>query len=293
MKSLANQSPAERGGEGSVLTRQRRDHVKLNELLQRLSSLPASEQQPVLLEVFRLVFPHAFAEESVLWPLLRRLSPEGPELTLKVEREHQTINELATKLEALDPTATERQPVLEEFMALLLQDVRDEEDELLPRLQRELGARKLRLLGLAWDTVRRVAPTRAHPLVARRPPGNVLAALPLSIIDRSRDRLDGVLLRGGGPVAEPLRLLGSALARASDLVERLPGLRSGEDPATRKDPGFRLSWTTVGVASVGAASIMLIAARRRRRAAVSSTAPGQTARRQGATAAQDGPAQAA
>jgi hypothetical protein len=71
--------------------------------------------------------------------------------------------------------------------------------------------------------------------VARRPPGNVLAALPLSAIDRTRDALDRVArrrLRGLGPAA-----LGASrgLAVVAGYVERLPPLRRGEHPSTHRD----------------------------------------------------------
>src|SRR5690606_20507727 len=124
---------------------------------------------------YRLVFPHAFAEESVLWPVLRRVLPDGHDLTLQVEQEHQEVNELVTRLEAMDLTDPDRQPVVDRLAAVLREDVRDEEDELLPRLQRELDTATLRRLGVMWEVVRRIAPPRAHPVVARRPPGNVVA----------------------------------------------------------------------------------------------------------------------
>src|SRR5690606_34652933 len=128
MRSLAEQNVAELGGRISVLNRQKRDHVRLDSLLDRLTELPAAEQPPVLLKIYRLVFPHAFAEEAVLWPVLRRVLPEGRQLTLKVEMEHQAINELVTRLERLDPSSGERRQVLDRVVALLRQDVRDEED---------------------------------------------------------------------------------------------------------------------------------------------------------------------
>ena len=67
----------------------------------------------------------------------------------------------------------------------------DEEDVLLPRPQAVLSRTRLRALGPAWEVVRRTAPTHAHPVVARRPPGNVLAAVALSVLDRARDLVDG------------------------------------------------------------------------------------------------------
>jgi hypothetical protein len=110
--------------------------------------------------------------------------------------------------------------------------------------------------------VRRIAPTRAHPIVARRPPGNVLAALPLALLDRCRDAVDALRIGAAGPAAAPLRALGSTLARASHAVERLPGMRSGEDPATR----IGRSSTAAVPATVVAAAAAFALIRRRRRA---------------------------
>jgi hemerythrin superfamily protein len=234
MTSLAHQDVVELGGPLSILTRQKRDHERLDALLDRLSrSAPGAEERAVLHSIARLVFPHAFAEESVLWPQARRLLPDGEALTLEVEREHQEVNELWTSLEHLPFGSTARRDTLARLAAVLRQDVRDEEDELLPRLQYAVGAGRLRALGLAWEVVRRTAPTRPHPVVSRRPPGNVLAALPLTVIDRTRDALDAGGRRfpqAHGPTSRASR----ALARAAGRVERTGPLRRGEDPSTRR-----------------------------------------------------------
>ncbi len=272
MKSLAQQSVAEMGGDASVLSRQKRDHIKLDELLHRLGDARTGEQDAILLKIYRLVFPHAFAEEAVLWPVIRRVLPDGQELTLRVELEHQEINELTTRLESLAHSSGERQQVLDRIVALLREDVRDEEDLLLPRLQLQLSEAQLRRLGTAWEAVRRTAPTRPHPIVSRRPPGNILAALPLSLLDRCRDGVDALLHRGAGPSARPLRALSSALTRASHAAERLPGLGRGEDPATRTSGQSRTGWGTVAIVAVAAVSAAAVLAGRRRSAAATGSA---------------------
>jgi hypothetical protein len=69
MTSLAHQDLEQLGGPLSILTRQKRDHERLDRLLKRLShSSPGAEEEAALHAIARLVFPHAFAEESVLWP---------------------------------------------------------------------------------------------------------------------------------------------------------------------------------------------------------------------------------
>lgn len=231
MPSLAHQSTQQLGGPWSVLTRQKRDHQRLDALLGELDAADATRQDDVLRRLYRLVFAHAFAEEAALWPVLRRVLPDGQELTVQVEQEHQQVNELVTCIEQTTAGSPERLPLLEQLARVLREDVRDEEDILLPRLQKRLTGRKLRALGVAWESVRTIAPTRAHPVVARRPPGNVVAALPLTVVDRMRDRIDRRLQRGS--TVPGLERSSVALTRIAHLVEHLPPLTRGEDPSMR------------------------------------------------------------
>jgi hypothetical protein len=175
--SIADQTIDELGGPLSVLAAKRRDHIHLDRLLNELEGSIGQAQEQILHRIYRLVFPHAFAEESVLWPALRRTLRDGEQLTLTVEQEHQQVNELVRSRERR--TGPRPGGLLARLVSLLRQDVRDEEDVLLPRLQEAVSLRELRRLGLAWELVRRTAPTRPHPVVVRRPPGNVIAALPL------------------------------------------------------------------------------------------------------------------
>lgn len=232
MTSLQDQGIAELGGRLSVLVRQKQDHVRLSELMRTLRATPPEQQTPVLRSLCRLVFPHAFAEEGVLWPVIRRVVPDGEALTLQVEREHQEVNELVTRLETMSSDDPARPGVLERLLLVLDEDVRDEEDDLLSMLQERVGVVGLRALGLAWEVLRRTAPTRAHPVVARRPPGNVLAALPLSVLDRLRDRSETLQERGVAPDAAAAA--GTWLRRTAHRAEHLRLFTAGEDESTSR-----------------------------------------------------------
>jgi hemerythrin superfamily protein len=232
MKSLATQTVRQLGGPLSVLARQKRDHVELDRLIHAIDGAHGSERQELMTQLCRLVFPHAFAEESVLWPAARAVLPEGAQLTLRIEQEHQQINELFTELEKTTPDDARHRQLWTRIVELLREDVRDEEDDLLPRLQDALPQGRLVALGIAWELVRRVSPTRPHPVVARRPPGNVSAAAPLTVIDRARDRLDRLSRQRSGATARLATGVSARLASAAGLVERVPPLTRGEDPST-------------------------------------------------------------
>ena len=231
--SIAHQSEEQLGGPGSVFARQRRDHIELDGLLRRIRETEGDEQDETLTRMCRLAFSHAFAEEAVLWPALRRHLPDGEELTVAVEREHQEINELVSAVERSRRGDPGRDELIDRAIRLLEEDVRDEEDVLFPRLQEVLDHAELQRLGRQWEAVRRTAPTRPHPTVARRPPGNVLAALPLTVIDRTRDLLDRTSRRTPGPVASGTRAASNALGAVAGAVERIPVMQRGEDPSTR------------------------------------------------------------
>ncbi|MCM6771989.1 hemerythrin domain-containing protein [Nocardia sp. CDC159] len=232
-RSLAEQTEAELGGAHSVLALQKRDHQVMEGLLERIERGSGVAREKALTALCRLVFPHAFAEEAVLWPVLRRALPDGEALTLHVEQEHQQINELFTALETLPPDSTEHRTRFGRIAELLRRDARDEEDVLLPKLQAALSVSELRRVGRVWWVVRHTAPTRPHPTVARRPPGNVLAALPLTGLDRARDRLDQAARRVPPRLAVAYSRTSHALAGVAGAVEHLPPLRRGEDPTTR------------------------------------------------------------
>ncbi|MCW2579747.1 MAG: Hemerythrin cation binding domain protein [Blastococcus sp.] len=233
-RSIAHQTVEELGGPGSVLVRQRDDHIELDRLLHELDGATGAAQEEVLTRIDRLVFSHAFAEETVLWPVMRRVLPDGDELTLRIEKEHQEVNELVSALEADGPDDPRRTARLSRLVEVLREDVRDEEDLLFPRLQEAVSADELRRLGRRWELMRRISPTRPHPTVSRRPPGNALSGLPLSILDRTRDVVDAGVRRAPEQLVPVGRAVSKGLARVAGLVERVPLSRKGDKPDTSR-----------------------------------------------------------
>ena len=232
LRSLADQSEQQLGGTASVLVRQRREHAELERLLVQVDRAQGASQDEVLTALGRLVFPHAYAEEVVLFPVVRAVLPDGHERTLRIEREHQEVNELWSALERTPHGDPDRAALLERLAVVLREDARDEEDDLLPRLQAALDAGPAARGRPGLGAGRPPAPTRPHALVSRRLPGNALSGVPLAVLDRSRDVLDR-RGRGLGPAAEVARRASAVLATVAGALEHLPPFRAGQDPRTR------------------------------------------------------------
>jgi hemerythrin superfamily protein len=171
----------------NILTAMARDHARMEDLLQRYERGGPAERRRVYGTIRDLVTTHAFAEETVLFPCARRILSDGDWMTAAIEREHQRANELMAEMQDLDPGEPAFAERAAELFGLLRTDARQEEDVLLPALAAATGEAHLTAIGATWSAARRAAPNRPHPSVPRRPPGNVLAGVPLAVTDRLRN----------------------------------------------------------------------------------------------------------
>jgi hemerythrin superfamily protein len=192
LRSAADQTEQQRGGARSILSRQSDDHAALHRLmLDYEDGTDPAARGRIVAELAERALRHAFAEETVLFPAYRKHLPDhADELTAHIEGEHQQINELLEQLQGADPSADDYDARVRRACELITSDAREEEDVLLPRLQQVVDDQELCRIGDAWETARTVSPTRPHPRIFRRPPGNLLAAGPLAVWDRLRDGLD-------------------------------------------------------------------------------------------------------
>jgi hemerythrin superfamily protein len=171
----------------SIVDLLRRDHTYMEQLLERYGTQSLQERRDTFRELVDLVVPHAFAEETVLFPAARRADPsQGEAITSHIESEHQGVNDLLKQMERQEPGDPSFERRVPELFALLRAGARDEEDRLLPMLAERLDAERLSQLGRTWALAKRAAPNRAHPALPRRPPINVLASIPLYFVDRLR-----------------------------------------------------------------------------------------------------------
>jgi len=172
----------------NIVSLQKRDHARLDALLHLYELGSTTQKSRAYSEILTLVTTHAFAEEIVLFPTARRAlgHGEGQRLTADIEAKHQRINGLMAAMDAHLPGDPMFEAFAAELFPLLRADVRQEEDELLTGLSEVLDRQRLHAIGATWQAAKRIAPNRAHPGISRRPPGNLLAGIPLAVTDRVR-----------------------------------------------------------------------------------------------------------
>ncbi|HXV92043.1 MAG TPA: hemerythrin domain-containing protein [Pseudonocardia sp.] len=201
-RSIVEQSERDLGGAASILVRQRRDHADLQTIMLGYGDAKNGDERARAVDhLTDRALRHAFAEETVLFPAVRRLVPHrADELTGHIEGEHQEINQLLQRLRAMRPDDPGYDESARRAIALVRDDARNEEDRLLPALQAAAGTPVLLAIGIAWEVMRRAAPNLPHPRIPRRPWGNVAAGVPLAVTDRV-ERLGRVAAGAAGVAA--------------------------------------------------------------------------------------------
>jgi acetyl esterase/lipase len=132
---------------------------------------------------------HAFAEETVLYPLWLELGME-PE-NKDARQEHQRIKELLVTLDGGDPGEPDFEQAVTELIDLTRHHVQDEECEELPQFREKVGAERMGELGKEFLAAKRKAPTRAHPKAPDAGLAEKVAGALAAPLDKLRDKSSG------------------------------------------------------------------------------------------------------
>ncbi|MDK3258153.1 alpha/beta hydrolase fold domain-containing protein [Blastococcus capsensis] len=132
---------------------------------------------------------HAFAEETVIYPIWKEVGMEG-ELD-DATQEHQKMKELLVVLGRTEPGEEKFESALSELIADVRHHVQDEEQEELPEFRAKVGAERMAALGKDFITAKRRGPTRPHP---KAPSGGIkekVAGAVAAPLDLARDAVSG------------------------------------------------------------------------------------------------------
>ena len=177
-----------------------RDHNQVNSMLKQLATIPGVKkggtpaQRSARASIVDLVTValsrHEAAEEQELWPVVRRVLPEGDRLADEALAQEQhgkdVLQELADLQGATDEDGERFDDLVEELSASCRKHVAFEEKVFL-ELRDRMPGDELVELGRRLQRARRHGPTRPHPHAPSTPPALDVAGALGTAMDRVRD----------------------------------------------------------------------------------------------------------
>ncbi|MER6678607.1 hemerythrin domain-containing protein [Streptomyces sp. NPDC000983] len=181
------------GHGGDAIAELMADHREVEEMFARIKAMPGGGQalRDVVDEVTIELVRHSIAEEEYLYPAVRKHVPGGDGIADREIADHGRVEELLKDLEKTDTDDLAMSPLLHRLMEEVSAHVRDEEDNLFPRLRQECSPEALNDLGDKIRRAKSTAPTRPHPSAPDTPPANKILAPGAGLVDRARDLITG------------------------------------------------------------------------------------------------------
>ena len=124
------------------------DHRKVEQLYQRYQGANGHPQprDAIIKEICQELRLHAQLEEEIFYPAVeRQLGREGTSLVKEALKEHSEMKHAIRQLQASEGASPESEQVFREMMQGVQHHVKEEETEMLPKAQQQLGAESDRL----------------------------------------------------------------------------------------------------------------------------------------------------
>lgn len=181
------------------------DHRAVEELFaefEKLGPKAYKGRQGIVKKVTRELSVHASIEEMLFYPAVREvLAKAGDDLVLEALEEHHVVKTSLAELEKMAPDHERYVAKMTVLMEMVRHHVKEEENELFPKVRAAMTRAELDDLGEALMAAKAGAPVRPHPNAPDTPPGNVLAAAVTLPFDAAR--------AAGEKAVEQVRKLGN------------------------------------------------------------------------------------
>ena len=124
------------------------DHKNVEQLYQRYhgSNGQTQQQQAIIQEICQALTIHAQLEEELFYPAVeRQLGNEGATLGTAARKEHREMKRAMSQLQATGFVGPQSDQIFQDMMQGVQHHVLEEEREMLPKAQQQLGAESDRL----------------------------------------------------------------------------------------------------------------------------------------------------
>jgi hemerythrin superfamily protein len=183
----------------NALTLLKQDHNNVDGLFERFEHTgeDAAEKREIVDKIIEHLSVHAAIEEQVFYPALRTAIPDVSAEVLEGLEEHHIVKWVLSELEKMAPTDERFEAKVTVLIENVRHHVKEEEDEMFPRVREAMTVEQLNELGDALETAKKTAPTRPHPRTPDTPPLNVIVGQAAAAMDRlvttGRDTVEKLL----------------------------------------------------------------------------------------------------
>lgn len=168
------------------------DHREVEDLFDRIErTTDASQLRELTDQVITELVRHSVAEEQYLYPVARERIPDGDALVDQEIADHNEAEEALKALEDFDTSDPQFMTTFRQMSTDVRSHVKEEEEDLFPKLRQHATADELRELGEKVQRAKKLAPTRPHPSAPDTPPLNKVLGPGVGLVDRVRDKLTG------------------------------------------------------------------------------------------------------
>jgi hemerythrin superfamily protein len=167
------------------------DHREVESLFAEIEKGAGGNKRLLVEHVIAELVRHSVAEEQYLYPVARRVLPDGDKLADHELEEHAEAERVMKSLEETDAEDPKFDELTRKLIDAIRHHVEDEEKDLLPKMRDACDAEELRELGEKFENSKKIAPTRPHPSAPDHPPANKILGPGVGLIDRMRDALTG------------------------------------------------------------------------------------------------------
>jgi hemerythrin superfamily protein len=128
------------------------DHREVEDLFAKAASTSGAAKQQVVTRLATELTIHAEAEETIVYPAMREAGLG--DLVDEAESEHEEVKKLVARLEAMDATGSDADPLLAELQGDVSHHVEEEESEGFPKFRSATDQDTLEALGTKVDELK-------------------------------------------------------------------------------------------------------------------------------------------
>jgi hemerythrin-like domain-containing protein len=189
VKTTATTSRSRSGPRVDAIALLKQDHREVAALFtrfERAGSDASRTKQRLAEQMIAALSRHAGIEELVFYPAVRREVAGADSDVLEALEEHHVVKFLLHEIEGLAPIDERFDAKVTVMIENVRHHVKEEEQELFPKVRKRLGRARLLDIGDELRAARSKVPSRPHPSSPDEPPANAIVGGAVAVIDRAR-----------------------------------------------------------------------------------------------------------